>query len=205
MEEKIMPEIPKNDPAAGENHSMIILGIRKSSTVLKTISNFSFSDIHRSGYQLLLIYIAALSVLELSSYQFRGIFSIISSRIWLLGGLFCLVAVLYYFIQSIISDIQDKEYLPVLGTFLLILFLILLIGNVNLTEINPDAAQQAASGMASFKQSDLNYTGKAFLGYPNRQYIITAIPAFFFGRSITTLQLGFALPFILGMILLTAV
>ena len=52
--------------------------------------------------------------------------------------------------------------------------------------------------------NDWNYTGTAFLGYPNRQYLIAALPAVFLGRSITALHLGFAYPFLIGLVMLFA-
>lgn len=77
-------------------------------------------------------------------------------------------------------------------------FLFSFIGNVKYGDINADAAQQLSAGLYSFSVADWNYTEEAFLGYSNRQYLLGAIPAFFFGRSILTLYLGFAGLFLLG-------
>ena len=110
--------------------------------------------------------------------------------------------ILVYFIKSVLQDLKESRYFAFLSVLALISFLVFLIGNLGFSDINPDAAQQAAAGLDSFRYRDLNYTGTAFLGYPARQYLITALPALFFGRSIFTLQLGFALPFILGILLL---
>jgi hypothetical protein len=179
-----------------------IIPNKMKNNFMKATRDYFFGYLNVNKLKHLLFYITMISVLELLAYRFHGIFSVVASRIWLIGGAFCLISILYYYIHSVLSDIKEKKFLSAGALLLLTLFLILIIGHVSFTEINPDAAQQAAAGMNSFQKSDLNYTGKAFLGYPNRQYIIAALPAFFFGRSIATLQTGFAIPFILGILLM---
>jgi hypothetical protein len=174
----------------------------RSSRMLVAVTKYLTGDISISKLQYLTVYFAVISSLELSAYLFRGIFSVIASRVWSLTGVICFITILIYFIKVIIQDLKEEKYLAFLSVIVLTSALVYLIGNLNLTEINPDATQQAAAGLDSFRYGDWNYTGKAFLGYPNRQYIITALPALLFGRSIFTLQLGFAFPFILGMLLL---
>ncbi len=41
-----------------------------------------------------------------------------------------------------------------------------------------------AAGLRSFEAPDWNYTGKAFLGYPNRQYLVAALPTLVLGRTV---------------------
>jgi hypothetical protein len=98
-------------------------------------------------------------------------------------------------------DIKKKDFVSVVGILLLLGFFTYFIGNVNYSDVNPDATQQMAAGLSSFQESGWNFTGSAFLGYPNRQYLIAAIPALIFGRSIFTLHLGFALPFLMGLVM----
>ncbi len=38
--------------------------------------------------------------------------------------------------------------------------------------IGQDATQQMAAGLAAYGQPDWNFTGRAFLGYPSRQYLL---------------------------------
>lgn len=151
---------------------------------------------------ILLFYFAAISVLELLAYGKRGIFSIVASRLWLSAGLLCLLIFTYAAVKKLAEDIKNRTFFPLAGFLLLIGFFCYFIGNIKYSDINPDAAQQAAAGLASFSRADLNYTGTAFLGYANRQYIIAALPAALFGRSILTLHLGFACPFLIGLTML---
>lgn len=163
---------------------------------------FLCEDLTGHSGNVLEAYLILLSVLEILTYAFHGWFSIAASRVWIIGGFLCAFSILGYFIMAAASDIRERKWIPVISLLLLILFLFMVTGSLNLSEVNPDATQQAAAGLNSFYKSDLNYTGKAFLGYPNRQYIIAALPALLFGRSILTLHLGFALPFILGLLIL---
>lgn len=164
--------------------------------------DYFFGDLNNRKIRFLIIYFIFISALEIFAYTMHGVFSVLASRIWLLGGIVTFLYIVIFFVGSLVSDFKEKKYFEAISVLLLIVFLSVFIGNVDLSEINPDAAQQAAAGLNSFSAGDWNYTGKAFLGYPNRQYIITAIPVLLFGRSIKALHMGFALPFILGLMIL---
>jgi len=151
---------------------------------------------------ILLFYFTTISLLEFAAYTIKGVFSIAAAWLWILGGIVTFFSVALFFVSSVKQDFLNKKILSLCAILLVIIYLLTLPGNINMTEINPDAAQQAAAGLESFGSIDFNYTEKAFLGYPSRQYIIAALPAFLFGRSITTLHMGFALPFIFGIMLL---
>ncbi|MHB1454118.1 MAG: hypothetical protein ACYCYM_09250 [Saccharofermentanales bacterium] len=139
-----------------------------------------------------------IAVLEVLSYAGFAAASVIASRIWLSGACFTLIVILYGFSDICIKDIRSRNFLPPAGILALIGALLFFVGNIGFGEINPDAAQQLTAGLGSFGRNDLDYTAKAFLGYPARQYVLGALPAFLGGRSIYTLHLGFALPFIAG-------
>lgn len=151
---------------------------------------------------ILLFYFIIISVLELLAYGKKGIFSIAASRLWLFTGLLFLLIFTYMAAKKLIEDIKNKAFFPLAGFLILIGFFCYFIGNLKYSDINPDATQQVAAGLASFSYADLNYTGTAFLGYANRQYIIAALPAMLFGRSVLTLHLGFAYPFLIGLTML---
>ena len=103
---------------------------------------------------------------------------------------------------TLVKDIKERKFI-LSGVFsFLIIFLCFFIGNISFSDINPDATQQLAAGLKSFDSADLNYTGIAFLGYPNRQYVIAAIPALIFGRSIWTAHAGFGIMFLIGLTVL---
>lgn len=151
---------------------------------------------------ILLFYFVVISSLELLAYGKKGIFSVAASHLWFFTGLFCLLIFAYATAKKLIKDIKNKAFFPLAGFLILIGFFCYFIGNIKYSDINPDATQQAAAGLASFSYADLNYTGTAFLGYANRQYVIAALPAVLFGRSILTLHLGFAYPFLIGLTML---
>ena len=149
--------------------------------------------------KILIVYFLISSMLEILAYAAGGIFSILAAWVWLFtacffGGLF-----LYYTGKRVYRDIKEKKLFVSLGFLVLVILFFSFIGNISYSDINPDAAQQAAAGLDSFSHADLNYTGKAFLGYPERQYTIAAIPALLFGRGIWTLHAGFGLYFIVGL------
>lgn len=167
-------------------------------------SQLRFIILNQLGHKhffILLFYFTAISLLEFAAYAIKGFFSTAAAWLWALGGVITFFSIAVYFFSSIKQDLMNKKFFPCCAILLVFIYLCTLPGNINMTEINPDAAQQVAAGLDSFTSVDLNYTGKAFLGYPNRQYIIAAIPAFLFGRRITTLHLGFALPFIFGVMI----
>lgn len=143
-------------------------------------------------------YVAAVSVLELFAYLRKGIFSVMAFRLWLLSGAVCLVLFFLDAGKQVVSDIKyRKVFLPV-GFLLVLGIFVALVGNLSFSDISFEATQQAAEGLSSLQVPDGRYTQTGFLGYPNRQYILNALPAALFGRNILTLQLGFALPFLIG-------
>ncbi len=156
----------------------------------------------RQSGRILLLYFAAISVLELLACTAGGIFSAVAARLWMLGGLICLLAFVSCAGSRLAEDLRKRRYLVPAGFAALLLIYGSFIGNIGYADINPDAAQQAAAGLRSFSAGDWNYTGVAFLGYANRQYLLAALPAALFGRSILTLHLGFALPFLIGLTML---
>ncbi len=147
---------------------------------------------------LLVGYFAMISLFEILAYKQVPLFSFLAAWIWLLTSIAIILYLSYEIIKKFVEDIKKGSYLNAGGYFLFVLFLLLCIGNVNYSDINPDATQQVEAGIESFKAADLNYTGTAFLGYPNRQYILTALPTLLFGRSIWSFQAGFGYLFILG-------
>ena len=150
----------------------------------------------------LIVYFLISSMLEILAYAAGGVFSVLAAWVWFFTALFFGGLFLYYTGKQVYKDIKGKKYFVSLGFFVLVSLFFFFIGNISYSDINPDAAQQAAAGLDSFSYADLNYTGKAFLGYPNRQYTIAAIPAFLFGRGIWTLHAGFGLYFIVGLTVL---
>lgn len=170
-------------------------GLRGIYALIKQFTNSQNSKI-------VLAYVAIISILEILAYVVGGFFTIAESRIWMACGVICFTSICCWFVKDMICNVKKKDYLSIIGVFFLIGLFGYFVGNINYSDINPDATQQMAAGISSFEQSDWNFAGSAFLGYPNRQYLIAALPAFIFGRSIFTLHLGFALPFFIGLIMM---
>ena len=146
----------------------------------------------------LLIYFPAVSMLELLAYGRKGIFSFIASRLWFLTAVVLLSVFCGSLVKLLYEDIRNKRYLPVVGYLCMLGFLLYFVGNIGYGDINAEAALQVGAGLDSFSVKDWNYTGGAFLGYANRQYLLNAIPALLFGRSIWTLHMGYAGLFLIG-------
>ncbi len=143
--------------------------------------------------------LVSMGILEILAFYYGQEFSFFASRIWLFESFLVMGYLILVFIRRAFLDIREKKYIELAGFLIVFVLLCLLIGNLDYADVNPDAAQQAAAGLSSFFVRDLNYTGTAFLNYPNRQYILAALPAYFFGRHIWTLQLGFGYLFLAGL------
>lgn len=176
--------------------------MEKAKKIFKAAGEIFTGNLEKKRTIGLMIYFAVISILEILAYRKNGIFSVLASRLWLGTALVLLLLFLCLTAQSIVEDLKNKVYLLPVGFCFIFLLFCYYIGNMGYSDVNADAAQQAAAGVSSFGEADLNYTGVAFLGYANRQYIIAALPTLLFGRSIFSMQFGFAYPFLIGMTLL---
>lgn len=158
-------------------------------------------ELNATGGKILVSYFLFLTVLELLAYLSGGIFSVLAARIWLVTALFCFLLFLITVLQTAFSDLRNQRFLLFFGYLLLLLPFLLRIGDLGYSDVSFESTQQLAAGLDSFTAKDFNYTGVAFLDYANRQYVLNALPALLFGRSIFTLHLGFALPFLVGVTL----
>lgn len=161
-----------------------------------------FGELTPSRFVILAVFAAVTILLELAAYIFGGAASVIASRVWMAGVVIFAAAFLFTAVYQLISDIKGKRYL-IMAVFLLILaFFVIQIGNYGLSDLSYEATQETVAGLEAFDQTDWNYTGKGFIQYPVKQYLINAIPSLILGRSFFALNLGFALPFLTGLIML---
>ena len=130
------------------------------------------------------VFLLVTAVLEVLAYAFGGVLSAIASRIWLAEGILLLGIFLFNAVKQVISDIKNKKFMVLICFAVLLAIFISCIGNLAVSDINPDSCVQASAGLDSFALPDWGYTGKGFLGYPNRQYLLAAIPSVLFGRSV---------------------
>jgi len=124
----------------------------------------------------------------------------LAPRLWLgLGGLVS-AAILGRAARQLVRDIRQRCYLALLVTLALAALLLWPLLDSSRGVIGQDATQQMAAGLDAYGQPDWNFTGRAFLGYPSRQYLLAAWPALLLGRTVIALKIGFAWPFWLGLI-----
>lgn len=168
----------------------------------KKIDFKTLNAINKKSAIVLISYFVIISLLEIAAYRFGGFVSVAASRIWLGTGIILFIIFLFHLAKTTVNDIKNKNWICLGGILVLIGMYFYFIGNTGYSDINPDAAQQMASGLDAFSQSDWNYTGTAFLSYPCRQYVLNAIPSLIFGRSIFSFHLGFGYFFITGIVLL---
>ena len=140
------------------------------------------------------------SCLELMAFSYNGKWSIVASMLWRTVGAAFLLWILFREVRAVISDCRCKKILVDIAFVILLLPYVFTIGNLKYADVNPDAAQQCLAGLKALHRLDLGYTDTAFIGYPCRQYVLTAIPSLLFGNSVLTLHLGFALPYLIAMI-----
>ena len=168
---------------------------------IKAAAGFLAGEPQKKHVPHLIAYFSAISALELAAYATgNGAVAAVASRIWIAGGALCLAGILRSFARAVKRDIASKNFLPLIGVAGIAVALLFICGKVGLADVSPEASLQAAAGLDAFKEPGWNYVGTAFLGYPCRQYLLVAIPALLFGRSIATLHLGFAVPFVLGLL-----
>ncbi|WP_255988911.1 hypothetical protein [Chitinolyticbacter albus] len=139
------------------------------------------------------------SLLEVLAFCFPGGFAMMASRCWLLTAMLAGGYILFAAARALRQDFRKATWWVAASLLLLFGAMLAVLGNLQYAGISPEATLQAAAGMNAFNSGDWNYTGKAFIGYPSRQYLIAALPSQLFGRSIFALHLGFALPFLLGL------
>ena len=141
-------------------------------------------------------------ILEMLASLFNGYFSIIASRIWFLSIIAFALFFIAVVVKQVIDDVRGRKFfLPVIFLFVFAFFAFQ-IGNFYFSDLSYESTQEVVSGLNAFEQPDWNYTGTGFTGYPIKQYLINAIPTIIFGRSFFSLNLGFALPFLMGLTLL---
>lgn len=156
----------------------------------------------KTGRILAFSYLGAVTALEGLSAWLQGAWSVAASRIWLGTGIALLALLAVYAVREAWQDIKNRRFLELFGFAALFAFFCFFIGNISISDVSPDSATQISAGVAALGEPDLHYYGWAFLGYSCRQYVLGALPTLLFGRTIFALQLGFAWPFLAGLVIL---
>jgi len=138
--------------------------------------------------------------LEWAAYAFHGVPSILASRIWILHGLFYAASSLILVVSSLGQDVRARSPLPLLVLGLLTFLIFAGTAGVETVNVNGESTLQVAVALRSLALPDLGYTQASFGGYPNRQYLLTALPSIVMGRGFWPLRLGYAIPFWTGLL-----
>lgn len=150
------------------------------------------------GNVIFFVFIFSLSLLEISAYIFGEMASRIALYVWIIMGIYYLVKSIHLVVITISEDIRGKKFLGILAIFFVAF---LFFYNTGFTSsINHESTQQAVGALENIKLPDFGYTKTAFLGYPSRQYLLTTIPTFIFGKYPWTLNLGYIYPVIFGIL-----
>lgn len=174
----------------------------EKNTVLKSCTDFLFDPLGKIQFIAFLVYGGLTLILELLSYLAGGFFSIAASRIWMLGFIIFFLSFIGIVVRQIREDVNNKKYLLPFLFCVVFAFFAFQIGNYGLSDLSYESPQQVVSGLNAFEAPDWEYTGWGFTGYPMKQYLINAIPSVLFGRSFFALTLGYAFPFLMGLVLL---
>ena len=171
-------------------------------SIIKKFSHFACCEMKQKQMLIFLVGCIVTFILELLAYLFKGAFSIVASRLWMLSVVAFVIFFLFVVIKQLHEDVREKKLLLPFIFFVIICFFVFQIGNYGFSDMSYESTQEVLAGLRAFEQPDWNYTGKGFTNYPVKQYIINAVPTLVFGRKFFSLNLGFALPFLAGLTLL---
>ncbi len=159
----------------------------------------SVSQRHKAGF--LVVVVVAIVALEAAAYRWGGVYAVAAGRIWALMGIGFLILGLIEIGRAAREDYKTRNPAPIVLLVGILASTLPGIGGVDLLPIYHEAPQEVARGLESLKQTDWAYTGYGHIGYPNRQYLIAAVPSVVLGTGLIPLRLGFGLPFVFGMLL----
>ena len=171
-------------------------------SIFNVLTEFLFKPLGKFQFIVFTAYGGLTILLELLSYLLGGFFSIVASRLWFAGFILFVLGFIYIVISKIRQDSINKVYLLPVLFLVILLFFGFQIGNYGFSDLGYESPQQAVSGLEALEQTDWNYTGTGFTGYPVKQYILNALPSVVMGRSFFALSFGFAFPFLMGLTLL---
>lgn len=141
------------------------------------------------------ILICTLVCLEMLAYMHFPYAATVGLFVWTVGGVCFLVISLYFISKTIVNDIAQSAWSPVLALFCVV---VMVLFTADLDYINHESAQQLGETMQQLRAGNFNYTGIAFLAYPIRQYLIALVPTFFLGEGAIELRLGYLFPVVIG-------
>lgn len=154
-------------------------------------------DDFRTAGRTFLVYAFALSILEICAYLLGGRWAFGAGCAWLFAAGLSVLALALNLKDALLADLKDRN---LAGICALAACLALLCMGLFSEQANHESAQQAAAGLRNLGREDLGYTSRAFLNYPSRQYLLVALPSVIGGSGFLQLHLGYALPFMAGVL-----
>lgn len=142
--------------------------------------------------------------LEASAYHQRGLFEEVAAWLWALAGIAFVVLGSVEIARAGIDDLRRRNMVTILLPLAILAAMVPGIGGAEILPIYHEAPPEVLRGLESFEHPGWAYTGIGHVGYPNRQYLIAAIPSAVFGRGLVPLRLGYGLPFVFGILLFWA-
>jgi len=142
--------------------------------------------------------------LEASAYHQRGLFEEVAAWLWALAGLGFVVLGSVAIARAGIDDLRRRNVVTLLLPLAIAAAIVPGIDGVEILPIYHEAAPEVLRGLESMERPGWWYTGFGHVGYPNRQYLIAAVPSAIFGRGLVPLRLGHGLPFAFGLLLFWA-
>lgn len=141
------------------------------------------------------------SALEAAAFLRGGATAGFAAVVWAVVGGLCVVLSLLVALREFLAQLAQRQlWLAAVAGFA-VLFCGWGLTTLEVTSLNHEATQQVADALAKLEGPDFGHVELSFLGYPNRQYTVAAVPSLLMGRSITALRLGFAGPFVLAVLL----
>src|SRR3990167_4275598 len=106
---------------------------------------------------------------EILAYKNTAL-SIVMFYLWAFAGIIFFVFSFKEIYKALAEDLRNKRYQSLVS--LIIIIAISLLFMVIYSPINHESTQEIASALNNFSLPDFGYSKQAFLGYPNRQYIL---------------------------------
>ncbi len=161
---------------------------------------YKFLKTKRFELSLTLFFLLTLADPLSMSYKSWGKAGVI---LWLLSFLVMFVVAISQIINLAQTAWKTKNFASL---FSLLVILVLVAFNITRARsISGETTQEVACALEHIKKSiDWGYRRICFLGYPTRQYYLSALPSFLLGRNHLTLNLGGTLYFWLGISLFAA-
>lgn len=138
--------------------------------------------------------------LEVAAFVFGGVAAELAALLWAISGIACVILSVVIVLAEAAAELRRRQAWITALAVLSIGFTGWGLTDLEITAMNHEATQEVGAALEKLGGPGFGYTETSFLGYPNRQYMVASAPTLLGGRSVTSLRLGFAAPFVLGVL-----